>query len=59
MEQSEENLVKTELGERPDPPLPKPAGLDEVRDVSDTLAAPIFATKNVSIYYSAFRAVTC
>ena len=58
MEKSEEHLVDTELAQRQDPPLPKPAALDEVRDVSDTLAAPIFTTENVSIYYGAFRAVT-
>ena len=42
--------------------LPKPAALQETRPsdaaVSDTPGAPVFDSKNVSIYYSSFRAVT-
>jgi phosphate transport system ATP-binding protein len=48
MEQPEANAVKTEL--------PAPAALRQSPEVmSDT---PVFGTKNVSIYYGSFRAVT-
>ena len=42
--------------------LPKPAALQETKPseaaVSGTPGAPVFDSKNVSIYYSSFRAVT-
>jgi phosphate transport system ATP-binding protein len=39
--------------------LPKPAALREARTTApDTPGAPVFDTRNVSIYYGAFRAVT-
>src|ERR1039457_3644481 len=55
MEQSEQNVVaKTEL--------PKPAALQDTQQrdayASDTPRTPVFDTKNVSIYYGSFRAVT-
>jgi phosphate transport system ATP-binding protein len=55
MDQSEQNIAaKTEM--------PKPAALQQVglRDaaVSDTLGTAIFDVRNVSIWYSAFKAVT-
>ena len=54
MEQSEQNVVSTRL--------PKPAALQDMQPsdtpVSDTPGASVFATKNVSIYYGSFRAVT-
>jgi phosphate transport system ATP-binding protein len=55
MEQSEQDVVaKTEL--------PKPAALQEMQtagaSVSDTPRTAIFDTKDVSIYYGSFRAVT-
>jgi phosphate transport system ATP-binding protein len=52
MEEPEQNVATTSL--------PKPAALQEPTDapVSDTLGASVFDTKNVSIYYGSFRAVT-
>ncbi|MDQ2814584.1 MAG: phosphate ABC transporter ATP-binding protein PstB [Actinomycetota bacterium] len=55
MEQSEQNVVaKTEL--------PKPAALQDTQQrdayASNTPRAAVFDTKNVSIYYGSFRAVT-
>jgi len=55
MDQSEQHIAaKTEL--------PKPAALEDTRPpdaVADTPGAAVFNTKNVSIYYGSFRAVTC
>ncbi|SRR5712691_2422650 len=55
MEEPVQNVVATT-------PLPKPAALQQPRPpgapVSDTLRAPVFDTKNVSIYYGSFLAVT-
>ena len=51
MEQPEQNPVATTS-------LPKPAALQESKPVSDTPGAAVFDTKNLSIYYGAFRAVT-
>ena len=52
MEQPEQNVITTRL--------PQPAALQQPHDapVSDTPGSPIFNTKNVSIYYGSFRAVT-
>jgi phosphate transport system ATP-binding protein len=52
MEESEQNIVKTEL--------PRPAALQQPSDasVSDWPGAPIITTENVSISYGSFRAVT-
>ena len=52
MEQSEQDVAKTQL--------PEPAALQEPRAaaVSDQPGVPVFTTKNVSIYYSSFKAVT-
>ncbi len=52
MEEPEQNVATTSL--------PKPAALQEQPDapVSGTSGASVFDTKNVSIYYSSFRAVT-
>jgi phosphate transport system ATP-binding protein len=55
MEQPDQNVVaQTEL--------PKPAALQDRRPdaaaVSDTAGAAVFGTKNISIYYGSFRAVT-
>jgi phosphate transport system ATP-binding protein len=55
MEQPDQNVVaQTEL--------PKPAALQDRRPdaaaVSDTPGAAVFGTKNISIYYGSFRAVT-
>jgi phosphate transport system ATP-binding protein len=52
MEEPEQNVATTSL--------PKPAVLQQPSDtpVSDSPGAPIFNTKNVSIYYGSFRAVT-
>jgi phosphate transport system ATP-binding protein len=38
--------------------LPKPAALHEGREVAGTPATAVFDTKNVSIYYGSFKAVT-
>jgi phosphate transport system ATP-binding protein len=51
MEQPEQNPVATTS-------LPKPAALQESKPVSDTPGVAVFDTKNLSIYYGAFRAVT-
>ena len=54
MEQPEQNVATST-------PLPKPAALQATRpdaSVSDTPGAHVFDTKNVSIYYGSFRAVT-
>jgi phosphate transport system ATP-binding protein len=51
MEQSEQNPVATTS-------LPKPRVLQEGREVSAASGASVFDTKSVSIFYSAFRAVT-
>jgi phosphate transport system ATP-binding protein len=51
MEQPEQNLVATTS-------LPKPAALQEGRQVSKATGTSVFDTKNVSIYYGSFRAVT-
>jgi phosphate transport system ATP-binding protein len=53
MDQSEQNVVAKTT-------LPKPAALQEPQaaSVSDTPGAPVFITKDVSIYYGSFRAVT-
>jgi phosphate transport system ATP-binding protein len=58
MEQPEQNVVAKTQTE-----LPKPGALQDTRQpdaaaVPDTPGADVFETKNVSIYYSAFRAVT-
>src|SRR6516164_5096126 len=51
MEQPEQDVVTTSM--------PKPAALQETQPVSMAPAGPeIFKTKNVSIYYGSFRAVT-
>src|SRR6266496_6554815 len=52
MEEPEQSVVTTSM--------PKPAALQQSPDgsVSDTPGAAIFDTKNVSIYYGSFRAVT-
>jgi phosphate transport system ATP-binding protein len=54
MEQSEQNVVSAQL--------PKPAALQDMQPsatpVSDTPGTAVFSTKNVSIYYGSFRAVT-
>jgi len=53
MEQSEQNVAaKTEL--------PKPTALEQAapQDVSGTPGRPIFDVRNVSVWYSAFKAVT-
>jgi phosphate transport system ATP-binding protein len=52
MEQSEQDVAKTQL--------PEPAALQEPRAaaVSDQPGVPVFTTKNVSIYYGSFKAVT-
>jgi phosphate transport system ATP-binding protein len=52
MDQPEQNVVKTEL--------PKPAALQHPPDapVYDTPGGSVFDAKNVSCYYSSFRAVT-
>jgi phosphate transport system ATP-binding protein len=54
MEPSEQNVASTQL--------PKPAVLQDMQPsagpVSDTPGASVFDTKNVSIYYGSFRAVT-
>jgi phosphate transport system ATP-binding protein len=52
MEEPEQNVATTSL--------PKPAALQKpaAAPVSDTPGAPVFDTKNVSIYYGSFRAVT-
>jgi phosphate transport system ATP-binding protein len=51
MEQPEQNPVATTS-------LPKPAALQESKPLSDTPGVAVFDTKNLSIYYGAFRAVT-
>jgi phosphate transport system ATP-binding protein len=51
MEQPEQNPVATTS-------LPKPAAMQESKPVSDTPGVAVFDTKNLSIYYGAFRAVT-
>jgi phosphate transport system ATP-binding protein len=51
MEQPEQNPVATTS-------LPKPAALQESKPVSDTPGVAVFDTKNLSIYYGSFRAVT-
>jgi phosphate transport system ATP-binding protein len=38
--------------------LPRPAALQEGRQVAATPGTPVFDTKNVSIYYGSFKAVT-
>jgi phosphate transport system ATP-binding protein len=52
MQQPEQDAAQTRL--------PEPAALPEPRDaaVSDRVGVPVFTTKNVSIYYSSFKAVT-
>ena len=50
MEQPEQNVAKTEL--------PKLAALREAQQVADMPGTQIFDTKNVSIYYGSFKAVT-
>ena len=52
MEQSEPDVAKTRL--------PEPAALSERPDAaaSDRPGVPVFTTKNVSIYYRSFKAVT-
>ena len=52
MEQSEPDVAKTRL--------PEPAALTERPDAaaSDRPGVPVFTTKNVSIYYRSFKAVT-
>src|SRR5882762_2508771 len=45
MEQSEHDLAESRLAKPAAPPEPRDAG-------------PVFTTKNVSIYYSSFKAVT-
>jgi len=58
MEQSEQNVAaqtETDTQTR----LPKPAALQETQPAAATpTGAEVFKTKNVSIYYSSFRAVT-
>src|SRR5499426_443555 len=49
-EPAQDSVPKTEL--------PKPAALQERREVADTPGTSVFDTKNVSIYYGSFRAVT-
>jgi phosphate transport system ATP-binding protein len=51
MEQSEQEPVVTTA-------MPKPAGLPDTQSVSSPTGAQVFETKNVSIYYGSFRAVT-
>jgi phosphate transport system ATP-binding protein len=51
MEQPEQNPVATTS-------LPKPAALQESKPVSDTSGVAVFDTKNLSVYYGSFRAVT-
>jgi phosphate transport system ATP-binding protein len=51
MEQPEQNPVATTS-------LPKPAALQESKPVPDAPGVAVFDTKNLSIYYGAFRAVT-
>ena len=51
MEQSEQEPVATTS-------MPKPAALRDTQSVSSPTGAPVFDTKNVSIYYGSFRAVT-
>ena len=51
MEQPEQNPVATTS-------LPKPAALQESKPVPDTPGVAVFDTKNLSIYYGSFRAVT-
>jgi phosphate transport system ATP-binding protein len=51
MEQPEQNPVATTS-------LPKPAALQESKPVSDTPGVAVFDTKNLSVYYGSFRAVT-
>ena len=53
MEQPEQNVLVTTA-------LPKPAALQQPpgAPVSDTQSTAVFNTKNVSIYYGSFRAVT-
>jgi phosphate transport system ATP-binding protein len=51
MEQPEQNPVATTS-------LPKPAALQESKPVPVTPGVAVFDTKNLSIYYGAFRAVT-
>jgi phosphate transport system ATP-binding protein len=51
MEQSEQEPVATTS-------MPKPAGLRDTQSVSSPTGAQVFDTKNVSIYYGSFRAVT-
>ena len=62
MEQSEQNVAaqtETETQTETQTRLPKPAALQETQPVSATsTGAEVFKTKNVSIYYSSFRAVT-
>jgi phosphate transport system ATP-binding protein len=50
MEQSEQNVARTEP--------PKLAALREEQQVAGAPGTPVFDTKNVSIYYGSFRAVT-
>src|SRR5215471_18405835 len=49
-EPAQDNVAKTEL--------PKPAALQERQEVAGAPGTPVFDTKNVSIYYGSFRAVT-
>jgi phosphate transport system ATP-binding protein len=51
MEQPEQNPVATTS-------LPKPAALQESKPVSDTPGVAVFDTKNLSVFYGSFRAVT-
>jgi phosphate transport system ATP-binding protein len=51
MEQPEQNPVATTS-------LPKPAALQESKQVPDTPGVAVFDTKDLSIYYGSFRAVT-
>jgi phosphate transport system ATP-binding protein len=51
MEQPEQNPVVTTS-------LPKPAALREGQRISETTGTSVFDTKNVSIYYGSFLAVT-
>jgi len=51
MEQSEQEPVVTTA-------MPKPAALRDTESVSSPAGAQVFDTKNVSIYYGSFRAVT-
>ena len=51
MEQPEQHVATTSM--------PKPAALHDAQPVPETpTGAPVFDAKNVSIYYSAFKAVT-